>query len=122
MCKSVKCGCPSGRTPLFLQPCILLLLAQRSSHGYEIVENLKEGQYMETKPDVGAVYRILRKLEKGGHVKSNWVTKEKGPAKRTYSITTKGRKLLDDWAKSIFAKKKSLNRFLSGYDKIRKGA
>jgi PadR family transcriptional regulator, regulatory protein PadR len=120
MCRTIKCGCPSGKTPRFLQPCILLLLHQKSSYGYELMENLKNNNFLETTPDVGAIYRILRKLENQEFVKSSWITKEKGAAKRTYIITTKGKKLLDDWAESIFAKVNSLNRFLSGYKKLKR--
>ena len=116
-----KCSCPSGRTPRFLQPCILLLLHQKPSYGYELIEDLRKGSFIDIKPDIGAVYRILRKLEKEEYVKSLWITKEKGPAKRTYTITAKGKKLLDEWAKSILAKRNSLNIFLSAYKKDKKG-
>ncbi|PIV52284.1 MAG: hypothetical protein COY53_08470 [Elusimicrobia bacterium CG_4_10_14_0_8_um_filter_37_32] len=40
------------------------------SYGYELMDNLKNGNFLETKPDAGVVYRILRKLEKEGFVKS----------------------------------------------------
>lgn len=120
MCNTIECGCPSGRTPRFLQPCILLLLHQKPSYGYELIENLKRGGFLETKPDAGAVYRILRKLEKEEFVRSNWITKRIGPAKKIYTITAKGKVLLDKWAKSIFQKRASLNKFLSGYKIIKK--
>ena len=42
-------------------------------------------------------------------------------AKRIYTITAKGKVLLGKWAKSIFEKRTSLNKFLSGYEKIKKG-
>ena len=116
---AAKCGCPSGRTPRFLQPCILLLLKKKKSYGYEIIENLSKGCFLETQPDAGAVYRILRKLEKDEFVKSTWDTEDKRPAKRIYKITTDGNKLLDQWAKSIMEKRDSLNIFLSNYDKIK---
>jgi poly-beta-hydroxybutyrate-responsive repressor len=120
MCDTIKCGCPSGRTPRFLQPSILLLLRQKPSYGYELIEDLKKGSFLETNPDAGAVYKILRKLEANGFVKSSWLTKEKGPAKRTYTITAKGKKLLTEWSKSISQKRDIFNRFLSGYGKIDK--
>jgi len=116
---AVKCGCPSGRTPRFLQPCILLLLKIKQSYGYEIIENLSKGCYLETQPDAGAVYRILRKFEKEKFVKSNWAAEEKGPAKRVYKITAAGNKLLDQWAKSILEKRDSLNIFLANYEKVK---
>jgi len=120
-CEKITCGCPSGRTPRFLQPCILLLLSKTSSHGYELMDNLKKGGFLETKPDAGAVYRILKKLEDDGNISSKWQTNQSGPAKKNYSLTKKGKGLLNEWAKSIFAKRASLNKFLSGYEKIKKG-
>jgi poly-beta-hydroxybutyrate-responsive repressor len=121
MCDSIKCGCPSGRTPRFLEPSILLLLRQKPSYGYELIMNLKKGTFLETNPDAGVVYKILRKLEVNGFIKSSWITKERGPAKRIYTITAKGKKLLDAWSKSIFKKRDILNRFLFHYKKIKQG-
>jgi len=114
-CHPVICGCSPGRTPRFTEPCILLLLRKSPSYGYKLIENL------DTKSDAGAVYRILRKLEKDGRVKSNWLSKERGPARRVYKITVRGKKLLAEWAASIKAKRDSLNKFLSGYEEYRGG-
>ena len=121
MCDKTKCGFPSGRTPHFLLPCILLLIHEKPSYGYEIIEDMKRKRYTEIKPDVGAVYRILRKLEKKSCVKSAWINQNKGPVKRTYTITAKGKRLIDDWAKSLFVKRASINRFLADFGKMKKG-
>ncbi|OGS23389.1 MAG: hypothetical protein A2314_05475 [Elusimicrobia bacterium RIFOXYB2_FULL_50_12] len=115
-CNKSACGCPSGRTPRFLQPSILLLLSKVPSHGYELMENLRKGRYLETKPDPGAVYRILRRLENDGCVKADWQTKQPGPAKKVYEVTASGKKLLREWAKSIRKKRESLDTFLSEYN------
>jgi len=112
------CGCPSGRTPRFLQPCILLLLFKSRSHGYEIIEKIKKSGFSETEPDAGAIYRTLRNLEKGGFVSSQWDTKRVGAARRNYNITPKGKAILKQWARSIESKKDSLNRFLMEYRNI----
>ena len=116
ICHTTICGCSPGRTPRFMEPSILLLLSKSPSYGYKLIESL------DTKPDAGAVYRILRKLEKDGRVKSNWLSKEQGPARRVYTITAKGKKLLTEWAASIKAKRDSLNKFLSEYETAKKGA
>ena len=115
-CDKAACGCPSGRTPRFLQPSILLLLSKDSSYGYELMESLKKSGFLETKPDPGAVYRILHRLEDDGCITSKWQTKQHGPAKNVYDITAKGKKLLHEWARSIQEKRKSLNKFISGYN------
>jgi len=111
------CGCPSGRTPRFLQPCILALLLRCPSYGYELMDNLKKEGFLETNPDAGAIYRILRTFEKEGFVKSKWDTQKKGAAKRNYVVTAAGKKFLEDWVKAIEAKRDSLGKFLDFYAK-----
>ncbi len=111
------CGSPSGRTPRFLQPCLLALLLCCPSYGYELMDLLKKKGFLETDPDAGAVYRILRTFEKEGFVKSKWDTQKKGAAKRNYIVTASGKKFLEDWVGAIKAKRDSLERFLDFYTK-----
>jgi len=111
------CGCPSGRTPRFLQPCLLALLLRCPSHGYELMDNLKKEGFLETDPDAGAVYRILRAFEKEGFVKSKWDMHRKGAAKRTYVVTATGKTFLEDWVKAMEVKRISIGKFLNFYDR-----
>ena len=76
----------------FLQPCLLLLLAERADHGYELASRLRP--LHDGEGDSGGVYRALRGLEKHGLVRSEWRTYDVGPARRTYSITSAGLALL----------------------------
>ena len=76
----------------FLQPCLLLLLAERADHGYELASRLRP--LHDGEGDSGGVYRALRGLEKHGLVRSEWRTSDVGPARRTYSITAAGLALL----------------------------
>lgn len=74
-------------------PCLLLLLGERSGHGYELVERLKGFGFAES--GTGPVYRELRRLEGGGLVRSTWqVSQTRGPARRVYSLTPLGGKAL----------------------------
>ena len=116
-CGNPACTCPSGRTPRFLEPSIILLLKKVPSYGYELMDNLKKGSFLGTKPDPGAVYRILRRLEGSGHIISEWQTNKAGPAKRIYSVTQKGKKLLNEWARSIQKKREDLERFMKEYNR-----
>ena len=76
----------------FLQPCLLLLLAERADHGYELASRLRP--LHDGEGDSGGVYRALRALEKHGLVRSEWRTSDVGPARRTYHITSAGLALL----------------------------
>lgn len=109
------CNCPGPRMERFIQPCLLLLLCEKESHGYELMENL--GQFgFEGGIDPGAVYRNLRKLEEDGLVDSSWETEGPGPAKRQYRITEAGIEGLHGWAVNIRAIIKRLQGFLKRYE------
>jgi DNA-binding PadR family transcriptional regulator len=80
------------RRPL-LPACLLLLLAESPSHGYELAERLKQWGFELTGP--GPVYRELRVLEEHGLVRSAWSPSGSGPVPRVYEVTPVGRKALD---------------------------
>ena len=108
--------CSAGRIPGFLQPCILLLLYQNKSYGYELMENLKNKGFFDASPDPGTVYKVLRKFQKNGLVVSKWLESESGPAKRLYWLTNLGVENLMNWVDMIKKKVDVLNRFLSVFN------
>lgn len=81
-----------------VSPTLLLLLHQKNSHGYELIEKLEE---LGLTPDASVVYRQLRHLEKEGLLRSAWDTKGPGPAKRVYKLTADGEDLLHAWFVSL---------------------
>ncbi len=101
-----------------LIPALLLLLAENSSHGYELAGRYKQLGLTEADIDVGAIYRTLNPLEKGGFVEYSWKTKGKGPAKKVYHITPAGEKLLANWAKEIRFRREKLDRFLKRVESL----
>src|SRR4030043_1732464 len=109
------CGCSEQRVPRLLQPFILLVLKRKESYGYELIEKISEFQFYDSPPDVGAIYRNLRNMEKEGWVKSKWDTKGAGPAKRIYRITPQGEEILHGWAITLRKRKEALNQFLKIY-------
>ena len=117
------CGCSERRVPRLLQPLILLVLKGKDSYGYELIEKISEFRFHDTPPDVGAIYRNLRGMEKEGWVKSKWDTRGNGPAKRTYRITPQGEEILHGWAVTVRKRKEALGQFLKLYQKhYEKGA
>ncbi|MDD3520225.1 MAG: helix-turn-helix transcriptional regulator [Actinomycetota bacterium] len=113
---SFKCG----RQKRFLIPSILLLLLEKPSHGYELMEKYPEFGFTDTGPDAGAIYRTLKSLKSDGFVESKWNTGNTGAAKKIYSITGKGKILLKNWAKEMNEKKNSIVVFLERYKKSNK--
>jgi poly-beta-hydroxybutyrate-responsive repressor len=114
---SVECHCPGTALSRFLQPCLLMLLAEGESHGYELIEKLPEVGYMDSTPDPATVYKVLRRLEADGVVKSDWDTSGSGPAKRVYSVTREGEDMLGVWAASLQKNKESVEKFLKVFRK-----
>lgn len=106
-------GMPMGR---FLQPCLLLLLHRRSTHGYELIQNLEEFGFSNEETDPGTVYRHLRKMEEEGLVSSRWDTEKGGPAKRLYQLTVEGEEILHAWAVSLQKNKQRIENFLNKYN------
>ena len=94
---------------------LLLLLRDRATHGYELLERLPELVGQE-RVEAGNVYRLLRALEEAGAVSSEWDARLPGPAKRTYELTPLGHRLLDEWAQSLRAARERIDGFLDGYE------
>jgi len=105
-----------ARVERFHEPVLLLLLRERSRHGYELIEQLPEVSAGE-RIDVGNLYRFLRRLESDGIVESEWNGDLPGPAKRTYSLTPVGERLLDQWAEALQRSREDVSAFLDRYEK-----
>jgi PadR family transcriptional regulator PadR len=110
------CCCKVERVPNFVQPRLLLELAKKSAHGYELIEHLSEGGG--AAPDPGNLYRVLRLLEEDGFVCSNWDTQNKGPARRIYELTDQGMEFLHAWGVTIKQTHQSLGHFLEDYQTL----
>ena len=111
-----ECHCKVERVPNFAQPRLLLELAKKPAHGYELIERL--GQEGTASPDPGNFYRMLRSLEEEGLVCSTWDTHNTGPARRVYELTDQGQEFLHAWAVTIHHTHQSLDRFLSEYETL----
>lgn len=73
-----------------LEYCVLLVLKEGDTHGYEIIQRLKphfEGLLDST------VYSILRRIEANGYIKSSLVEGEGDRKKKMLTLLDKGRKL-----------------------------
>jgi PadR family transcriptional regulator PadR len=115
-----KCSCMGGRSSRFLVPALLLLLSEKSSHGYELTERYSELGFTDANFDPGAIYRTLKLLESEGFIKSKWDTEEAGPAKKIYIITPEGVEMLSTWAANILKRKKIFEVFIERYNNLNK--
>lgn len=100
----------------FIRPCLLLLLSERASHGYDLLERL--GGLGMNAIDPGGLYRALRAMEQEGLVISKWEPSELGPARRTYRTTDEGRDWLHAWAGTLRETTRIIGAFLDRYDSL----
>jgi len=93
----------------YLRPCLLLLVAEGTSHGYDLLDGVRALGL--GKVDPGGLYRCLRALDEDGLVRSSWQPSSRGPARRIYSLTEEGR----DWLDAMAASLSEVHRVLSMY-------
>ncbi len=105
-----------ARVERYIEPAILLLLAEGSTYGYELAASLNELLSEHDIVDQGNLYRLLRGLEAEGLVKSEWSDNVPGPTKRVYELTG-GTELLASWAEALKGTYATIGRFLDRYEK-----
>ena len=93
----------------FLRACLLLLLKERPTHGYDLVEQLRDFGF---ERDAGGVYRALRALEREGLLHSAWEASAAGPARRGYELTWEGEETLAAWSAALADSRAVLDEFL----------
>lgn len=75
----------------------ILSRAGRPMYGYQITKNIDSGEGAAPDMGQGALYPVLRSLEKTGLLESRVEPSVSGPPRRYYSITEAGRETLVDW-------------------------
>jgi PadR family transcriptional regulator, regulatory protein PadR len=118
MCETNQCDCDNHGLKIegFIVPCILFLLREEPSHGYEIMEKLGTLDFVDITPDPSVVYRHLRRMEAEGKVSSQLEPGSGGPARKVYSITPEGEDYLHMWAMKIRRRKTALDKFIIAYE------
>lgn len=107
---------PSGLPRNYLRPCLLLLLAEGTSHGYELLDQV--GAFGLDRVDPGGLYRCLRSMEQEGLVRSEWEPSSSGPARRTYELTDEGADWLHIMAGSLNEVARSLSTYRHRYQRV----
>jgi PadR family transcriptional regulator, regulatory protein PadR len=79
----------------FMLPAILLLLSEQPGYGYGLVPRLVEFRFGHV--DRPAVYRALAQLERDGLVQVSQDDSQPGQARRVYSVTPLGDRVLRVW-------------------------
>lgn len=98
---------PIGLPRNYLRPCLLLLVAEGTSHGYDLLDGVRALGL--GKVDPGGLYRCLRAMDEDGLLRSSWAPSSRGPARRTYMLTEEGR----DWLHAMAGSLGEVYRILS---------
>ena len=75
-----------------LEGCILKIISEKTTYGYEILLSLKTQGFSDISE--GTIYPLLLRLEKQGSIVSKLLPSPLGPKRKYYSITDDGQKYL----------------------------
>ena len=102
----------------YVEASLLVLLAERSAHGYELNERLRDVFPLpEQLPDISTIYRSLAELEAQGVVHSTWTTGD-GGGRKVHELTEQGRDLLSFWVARFREEQIGLVRFLEHFERV----
>ncbi len=94
---------------------VLLLLSGDASYGYDLRRRLAEHK---VEADPSKVYRVLRRLDADGSVRSRWSDPVAGPRRRVYEVTTAGRDRLDAIVELVWRVCDTYEDFAQAYDDV----
>ena len=98
-----------------LEGCILKVISQNESYGYEISEKLKE--YGFTDISEGTIYPLLLRLEKNGLISANYKQSPVGPKRKYFTVSPKGKNEIDNFYSSWIELSNAINTLFEGGDK-----
>lgn len=101
----------------WMQFVILRVICEEPSYGYKIIEDIETitGGYHKIK--TGTVYTLLRRMEKKELLSSKWEGNKKGPDKRIYDVTQKGRQQLKIWLEMVVKRKPMVDNMVDFYNR-----
>jgi len=79
-----------------LDMCLLALIAEEPSYGYEMVDKLQH-KGLELVSE-GSIYPLLSRLQKKGYIEGYFVESTGGPPRKYYRIAKDGRSQLTEWS------------------------
>ncbi len=100
----------------YLRCCLLLLIAESPSYGYDLVERLSDLGLANV--DSAAVYRALRVLDDDGLVECWWEESGAGPVRRLYRISDAGLRSLAGWAATVGDSASYLSAFVARHRRL----
>lgn len=81
-----------------LEGCVLAVIAQGETYGYEILQKLSDNGFAEL--GEGTMYPVLTRLEKKGYIACRKEKSPLGPIRKYYTITAAGLTYLEAFCES----------------------
>ena len=95
-----------------LEGCILKIIEQHMTYGYEILMNMKEAGWIDVTE--GTLYPILLRLEKLHYIRAEKRDSPLGPRRKYYQITAEGRVYLRDFYTEWSKLAKTIDNLVEG--------
>lgn len=111
------CSKQQNKSGRFLEACLLVLLDEKDSHGYSLLDRLKEFNFEPDGVNISIIYRNLKSMEDRGFVESEWVEGDQGPNKKIYKLTEEGRTAASKWIELLKFRKAQLQLIIDKYEK-----
>jgi PadR family transcriptional regulator, regulatory protein PadR len=92
--------------------CLLSLIDEEASYGYEMVSKLRDRGLDLTSE--GSIYPLLSRLQKQGLIEGYLVQSPAGPARKYYRMRDEGREVLSLWQDEWREFRTSVDAVLSG--------
>lgn len=81
-----------------LEGCIMKIISQRETYGYEIADRLQKNGFRDVKE--GTLYPLLLRLEKKGLITATYKASPLGPSRKYYSLTAEGEAYVESFYES----------------------
>lgn len=78
-----------------LEGCILKIISQKTTYGYEIMEYLRAVGFRDMAE--GTIYPLLMRLEKQGNISAALLPSPLGPKRKYFTITESGKQYLESF-------------------------
>lgn len=100
----------------WIQFLIMRILYEKPTYGYELMETIEKRSFGCHRLETGSVYTLLRRMERGGLLVSEWERTEKsGPDRRIYRVTKQGAEALRSGLESIDKRKAMMDDLAEFY-------
>jgi PadR family transcriptional regulator PadR len=92
-----------------LELCVLSIISDKSVYTSDIIEAMKDAELIVVE---GTVYPLLTRLKNEGILNYKWEESTSGPPRKYYSLSEKGKELLENLTTTWAALSNSVNKIL----------